>query len=753
MSNDPAEAFLVSLGHAQLLDASQLQEMRSWISEFQPDPTALAKELIRRGWLTTFQAKETSKGRARELTLGSYRLLELLGEGGMGRVFKAKHLRLGRDVALKVIRKEKLSNPAVVGRFRQEIHAAAQLSHPNVVLAFDAEEAGDGGLCLSMEYVEGIDLTKHVRAKGPMSIPAACDAIRQAATGLQHAFERGLVHRDVKPSNLLLTPRGQVKLLDLGLALLHDPTFAGGENATRVTQDGFVLGTPDFLAPEQAQNSTAVDIRADVYSLGATLFYLVTGRVPYEGKTATEKLLKHVTEPPPSVRNYLPDAPPQLDQLIAWFMAKRPEDRPQMPSVVAQALVPFCPPQPGSYPTSAMQTPAPFPQPFARATLTAQPVAINGVPGQPPAYRGAMPVPAQYAAATPSPFSDMSVQESADDEQAESDQRGQVDNIQVRRPKKRSNLPLVIFAGIAVMVMFVSLGSIGIWYFGGEPEKVVGPLEAKFDNSFGMTMVKIEPGQFAMGSPNAEVRREDNEGPMETVKLTQAFYLSATEVTQGQYLNLMGDSPSRNSKNFNSKLTNRIPVDNVSYDKAVEFCDKLTKKEKDRRPGWGYRLPTEAEWEYCARAGTSTPFAFGTKIVFQKQGIFLEEPEDLYWESNPELLGKKREAKPYPVAAKDGDPTEKGYEDLRRTPNAFGLFDMHGNLWEWCSDFYSESYPPGERTDPVGPSDSAGGVRVIRGGAWNETAAKARSASRAYHDPRSSTNAIGFRVVYAELKK
>ncbi len=796
MSADPTEAFLVSLGQSQLLDAAQLADVRAWVEEFRPDPQTLAKELTRRGLLTQFQVKEIYKGRAKELTIGSYQLTDLLGEGGMGRVFKAKHMRLGRDVALKVIRKEKLANPVAVSRFRQEIHAAAQLSHPNVVMAFDAEEVEGGGLCLSMEYVEGTDLTKLVRANGPMPIPMACDAIRQAAVGLQHAFERGLVHRDVKPSNLLLTPRGQVKVLDLGLALLQDPVYAGGEQANRVTQDGFVLGTPDFLAPEQAQNPTGVDIRADVYALGATLFYLVTGRVPYEGANPTEKLLKHVTEPPPSLLKYLPDAAPQLAALIVWIMAKRPDDRPQTPMQVAMALLPFCPPQSGSYPmptapASNPRRPAEVPAPAARGVLPMQPAAMNTVPGQPPAMRAAMPqavpvlppppyglpqpipghypYPAASAApfpmpqpAGPNPFTEMGdVVEDEEDERPRGKKKGRTrdeedepkrpkgDGIRVRKPKTRSNLPLFIFGGVAALVLLIILGSVVIY---GVTRQVnaAKELEPKFDNAYGMTMVKIAPGEFTMGSPDSEDGREDNEGPTGKVILTQPFYMSTTEVTQGQYLEMMGSTPSLNVKRVRQSLGNRMPVDNVTYDQALEVCRRLTGKESGRRPGWGYRLATEAEWEYCARAGTSTPFAFGGVIQMYKHGIFLEMKDDPYWEPNPE--GKTRETKnAYPVAGKAGE--DKDYEDIRRQPNAFGLFDMHGNLWEWCSDYYSENLPGAERTDPTGPDSANSGVRVIRGGAWNEGAKLARSASRAYHDPKSSNNAIGFRVVFAELKK
>ena len=229
----PTDTLLLALFQAQLLDPGQLASIQTWANEKNADPATAGKELAARGWATLFQINEVYRGRAKDLSVGPYLLLELLGEGGMGRVFKARHTRLGRDVALKVIRKDKLSNPMAVSRFQQEIHAAAQLSHPNVVMAFDAETAGEN-VFLSMEYVEGTDLTKLVRQNGPMPIPHACEAIRQAALGLQHAHEQGLVHRDIKPSNLLYTPRGQVKLLDLGLAMLNQARVPGGENAFRV---------------------------------------------------------------------------------------------------------------------------------------------------------------------------------------------------------------------------------------------------------------------------------------------------------------------------------------------------------------------------------------------------------------------------------------------------------------------------------------------------------------------------------------
>jgi serine/threonine protein kinase len=318
-------------------------------------------------------------------------LLEQLGEGGMGKVYKAKHRLMGRTVALKVIRRERLVHPDAVRRFHREIQAAAQLSHPNVVLAYDADRLGDVHF-FAMEYVRGSDLGKIVRDRGPLPIREACDYSRQAALGLQHAHERGLVHRDIKPTNLLLTDakeeimraalggvialslsdeaRGVIKILDMGLARVAEPLF--GEDPSRITHEGLVIGTPDFLAPEQARNASTVDIRADLYGLGCTLFYMLTAQVPFPGGTPTEKLLKHAIEPTPDVRALRADAPAGLASVLAKMMAKKPEERYQSPAEAAAALEPFSMNSPAPRPVN----PAPAPNPFADSVFNA-PIPVN----------------------------------------------------------------------------------------------------------------------------------------------------------------------------------------------------------------------------------------------------------------------------------------------------------------------------------------------------------------------------------------
>ncbi len=349
--------FAELLGRYRLLEPGQLEELACALPPPFPDAKALARELMERGWLTPYQVDQLYLGHGQDLVLGSYVLLERLGEGGMGQVFKARHRTLGRVVAVKLIRPERLKNPEAVKRFQREIRAAAQMEHPHIVRALDADEVG-GTHLLVMDYVEGgTDLARLVKQNGPLPIKVACAYIRQAALGLQHASERGLVHRDIKPHNLLLAGVSNqqsgvkssnrtsdpwpltavVKILDMGLARLDYPA-GDDESTSTLTQEGAVMGTLDYMAPEQAMDSHHVDIRADLYSLGCTFYYLLTGRVPFPGGEALKKLLRHQTQEPEPFELLRPEVHPAVAAIVRKLMAKKPEDRFQTPAELAQAL-------------------------------------------------------------------------------------------------------------------------------------------------------------------------------------------------------------------------------------------------------------------------------------------------------------------------------------------------------------------------------------------------------------------------------
>jgi serine/threonine-protein kinase len=314
----------------------------------------LLHELVRWGWLTPYQAEAMAQGRGPGLLVGPYVLLEPLGAGGMGQVFKARHRLMNRLAAVKLIRPEVRSASEFLQRFLREVEAAAQLAHPNIVAAFDAAQYG-ATLYLAMEYVPGMDLGRLLKAHGPLPLDRACDYVRQAALGLQHAHERGLIHRDIKPSNLLLASgepgstiedrkdplplAGTIKVLDLGLARLQLDT---GDERCRLTQEGEIMGTPDYIAPEQVLDSRQADIRSDIYSLGCTLYHLLAGQPPFPSGSSVEKLLAHQKTEAMAVEQLRPDVPPPLAQVVRRMMAKRADGRFQTPGQVAAALTPFC---------------------------------------------------------------------------------------------------------------------------------------------------------------------------------------------------------------------------------------------------------------------------------------------------------------------------------------------------------------------------------------------------------------------------
>ncbi|MBI5757121.1 MAG: serine/threonine protein kinase [Planctomycetales bacterium] len=265
----------------------------------QPDDTQeFARELVRQKKLTRFQAEQIYLGKGQSLVLGNYVILDRLGEGGMGMVFKAEHKRMKRLVALKVVTTSKLDSPDAVRRFRREVEAAAKLSHPNIVAAHDADEA-KGAHFLVMEFVDGDNLSHLVKTHGPLPVEWAVDCIVQAARGLAHAHTQGVIHRDIKPSNLMLDKQGNVKILDMGLARLNESKSGGHTDA--LTDSDSIFGTVDYMSPEQALNTKRADRPADIYSLGVTLFFLVTGNAPFTGGTAMEKLVAHREQPIPSL--------------------------------------------------------------------------------------------------------------------------------------------------------------------------------------------------------------------------------------------------------------------------------------------------------------------------------------------------------------------------------------------------------------------------------------------------------------------
>jgi serine/threonine protein kinase len=359
---------------SQLADLPQLAQGRCGAARM------LAKTLIQRGWLSVYQVNQLLAGHGHELAIGPYHVLDKLGQGGLSSVYKAKHNENQSLVAIKMIKAEVFASPEGRKQFLQEVEAMARLDHANIVQFCDADQ-WNNTFYFAMEYVEGTDLGKVVRLSGALAVHEACDYIRQSALGLQHAYERNLIHRDIKPVNLFLThvsapapsaaaifatkrelcsplPLGEglgarasasnptmqmkplIKILDWGLASLRSPNGLTSEQMTDNVGKS-IVGTADYLSPEQARNANTVDIRGDIYSLGCSFYYLLTGQAPFPDGTLMQKILQHQQAEPRTIDSFRGDVPSGVTAIVKRMMAKQPEERFQTPASVNLALLPF----------------------------------------------------------------------------------------------------------------------------------------------------------------------------------------------------------------------------------------------------------------------------------------------------------------------------------------------------------------------------------------------------------------------------
>lgn len=339
-SSSSGEAFIGLLRKSQLIDESKLDEALASLDDpTSADPKDIAQAFINMGLLTRFQVRLLLQGKWRGFFIaGKYRLLDMLGEGGMGKVYLCEHKRMQRLVAIKVLPVRMANDEAARERFDREARAIASLNHSNIVQAYDID-SNDGMHYIVMEFVDGVSLQALVALHGPLTVSRAVYYLAQAAEGLQHGHEMGLVHRDIKPANLLLGRDGVVRVLDYGLARFFDNR---GDDFTRRHEGNSIIGTADYLAPEQAIDCSDVDVRADIYALGCTAYYLLTGQPPYGKEIPTHtKLLLHQSKDPTSIRLLRPDLDPALCEVIRKMIAKSTKDRFQEPKEIIEALRPW----------------------------------------------------------------------------------------------------------------------------------------------------------------------------------------------------------------------------------------------------------------------------------------------------------------------------------------------------------------------------------------------------------------------------
>jgi formylglycine-generating enzyme required for sulfatase activity len=620
-----------------------------------------------------------------------------------------------------------MERSGVLDRFLREIRAVAKLRHANIVTAYSAFRLGDS-VVFAMEFVDGFDLAQLVKGQGPLLVSHACNFVYQAALGLQHAHEEGLVHRDIKPSNLMLAKKknkATVRVLDFGLTKAIREEHVD----SALTSQGQALGTPDFIAPEQIQDAPNADIRADIYSLGGTLYYLLTGRPPFKANSLHDLFQAHISRDADRLNLVRPEVPSELAAVVAKMMAKDPARRFQTPGEVAAALAPFFKTgsaafmSPRTDLSQAGQTDASRPRAGPISTPTQPATGVGGTDVR--ANKGAEPTVPEARWGTLIDF-------------REKDPEIKPDHPKPRPAMESGGRPPWFRPVVAAAAGFTAILFGIIIYITIEKNRVTvdvrktetpspkskpsdtarpDPSLKTWANSLGMKFVRIEPGKFIMGSTeNAD------EKPYHLVEIARPFSLGDREVTQRQYMDVMGVNPSY------FKGSDDLPVEMVSWLDAVTFCTKLSEKE-GRTPcyringeevtvvdGNGYRLPTEAEWEYACRAGSTTRYPFG---------------------DNESDLGES--------AWFDGNADRKTHPVGQKRPNRWGLYDMLGNVWEWCQDGYDAGYyAKSPTTDPPGPSGAS--TRVTRGGSWIYDPANCRPAFRFRGAPEARDRDLGFRL-------
>ncbi len=740
--------------------------------------------------------------------LGPYRVVRLLGKGGMGFVFRAEDDGLHRPVALKVMRPEVAAEATARERFLREGRSAAAIKSDHVITIYQVGEA-NGVPFLAMEYLEGWNLDDWLNAwqkskNRPVQATAVVRVAKDVLKGLVAAHEKGLIHRDIKPANLWVEAKtSRVKLLDFGLT-------RGGESDTAITRSGQILGTPAFMAPEQARG-LRLDARADLFSVGIVLYRMISGRNPFQRDSVFATLTALAVDDPPPAASFgvVPD---DLAALIDRLLAKSPEGRPASAKAalavvleVEQQLRSGLAASSGIVPVSAGPIPSvetrPEPVPEANVVegelvepaseITIRPIATPPVPLVQAAPRLPEPV---WPSLTPRSWSSV---------RALPEERPTV--VSPRRNRKRnrkrkgrwgwygiiaSGVVTVLVISAAAMIVakmspdrrwptsrddrtdtalakrggdtpFPHLGATpttkGVGEqapppkSSGEPAPPVPSVSPKSEPAppvpsvsprgevvqefeyviegekrkgsrsvltlaigGGETMefVRIPKGPFLMGAPEGETVASPDE-KQHQVEITQEFYLGKYEVTQAQYKAVTGADPSH----FKG---NRLPVEMVSWEDATAFCSTLSGRVKRK-----VELPTEAEWEFACRAGTTTPFHFGSRL-------------------NGDLANCNGST-PYATVVK-GANKRMTVEVGLYPANPWGLHDMHGNVWEWCRDYYGPYDKVEGLKDPFQSTKQAEDRRVLRGGSWRYSARLCRAAHRDKNTPDDRGVSYGFRV-------
>ena len=639
--------------------------------------------------------------------LGHYRIIGLLGRGGMADVYRAEDERLGREVALKAVPPEFARDADRVERFKREVRAAANLTHPNIVTVYEFGQ-GVGQHFYTMALMPGGDLKARIRAHPDGMPPAEARSVAAAvARALDYAHRQGFVHRDVKPENILFGEDGAPQLTDFGIARAMS-------SGARMTATGMSIGSPHYMSPEQARGKE-VDGRSDLYSLGVVLYEMLTGRVPFDAADTLAVAYSHVNDPAPQFPPALAELQPVMDRLLA----KSPEDRYSTAGELAEILAPGS--QPRSSATRVMTpgrgggAPAPARKPATRlAAASPQQKRLLAVAGG--ALLALVAVGVGYVALqdAPAPASEpVLVAETTPPgaevlaEQETVFWQSIVDSTnQAMFETYLERFPNGVFRALAE-ARLAELGAPGGdgAADGGVPASTAAdpvPRAGETQVFDGMELVWIPAGEFRMGSTGAEA--EVNEQPVRVVRIGEGFWLGKYEVRQADWERVMGSNPSGFAECGGS-----CPVERVRWNDAREFIGRLNAGVGGDR----YRLPTEAEWEYAARAGTS-----GER-----------------YSNDLDAIGWYR-----------GNSGGVTHAAGQKAPNGWGLHDMLGNVYEWVEDCWHDGYG-GAPTD--GTAWTSGGDcsrRVVRGGSLRLNPRSLRAAFRIRNFVGNRISDVGFRV-------
>jgi eukaryotic-like serine/threonine-protein kinase len=655
-------------------------------------------------------------------SIGRYHLLEPLGQGGMAVVYRAYDTRLEREVALKLIRMEAFPPEVydrILARFEREAKALAKMAHPHIVRVFDYGEY-ESAPYLVMELLEGGTLKQSL--SGRLPVGAAAGLLAPVADALAYAHRRGILHRDVKPSNILLTEEGQVVLTDFGIAKL-----LAGEGERTLTGTGMGIGTPEYMAPEQGLGRE-VDGRADVYALGVMLFELLTGRKPYTADTPMAVILKQVNDPLPRPRDLVPDLPPDVERVLLKALAKKPEDRYEDMEAFAVVLKRL----------AALENPTIVLDPeLMHRAMDAAEVATgeNAVES--------LPSSARWARVASDTLETAETQDDFEVEARRSPATKRGGKFAARMPDRRRlsragvGLALLAVAGVllAAGVGWVQkrsqITSAAVQSTIEAHIRTTAEMELGKQTAFagvptatpaardmmtrvreidGMLEVYIPAGKFIMGSTREDPDADDDEFPQHEVYL-DAYWIDQTEVTNGQYQLCVAEevctvpnkSPSSTRSSYYGEAAFAdFPVIYLIWNQAATYCE------------WaGGRLPSEAEWEKAARGEDGRLYPWGN------------ENPTCELSNSSSCIGDTVPVGSHPDAA-----------------SPYGVLDMAGNVSEWVADWYDTAYyerSPG--ANPSGPS--SGAYHLLRGGSWNSNIAFLRTASRLR--PVSTWYDVGFR--------